>query len=164
MKESCHYASNEPSKTIIVPILCPNLARAPVFLNSFIFYYLTQKFLPLWFQRAFHHLSKLILTQCMTFFCIFCPLCPYMENWHKTPRFLNLFEFYYLTQKLLPLRFRRAITHLSKLISTRIIFHLLCENITGNNRTTNMCTREFCPESMCVSCPCPDVVVCVFVG
>ena len=76
MKESCHYASNEPSTIIksIMHILChiwkyiEIWPQTPIFLNLFKFYYLTQKFLQLRFQRAIYHLSKLILTQYMTFF------------------------------------------------------------------------------------------------
>ena len=46
------------------------------------------------------------------------------------------FEIYYLTQKVLPLRFQRAINHIPKLNLTRIIY--LCEHITDHSTTKNI--------------------------
>ena len=63
----------------------------------------------------------MFLTLSYPIFSIFCPICPYMEIWSKTPGILKFFEFSYSTRSAILIRFQRAFNHSSKLFLTQVI-------------------------------------------
>ena len=99
--------SSYPIFSIFYPI-CPYMeirSQTPGIFKFFEFSYFKRRSLLIQFQRTFNHSSKLFLTQVISYFLYFCPICPYMEIWSQTPGILKFFEFSYFKRSALLVRF-----------------------------------------------------------